>query len=91
MTHDYKRHGTTDLFTARNVLDDIVFGTCSPRHRHEEFPKFLRPIDQDTPHGAVLHLMILDNYGTHSHPRGICGLRSIHDTTCTLPRRVPSG
>jgi transposase len=68
MTHDYKRHGTTCLFAALNVLDGTVIGTCYPRHRHEEFLKFLRTIDRDTPHGVALHL-ILDNYGTHNHPQ----------------------
>jgi transposase len=67
MTHDYKRHGTTCLFAALNLLDGTVIGTCYPRHRHEEFLKFLRTIDRDTPPGLALHL-ILDNYGTHKHP-----------------------
>jgi len=67
MTHDYKRNGTTCLFAALNVLDGTVIGTCYPRHRHEEFLKFLRKIDRQTPKGMDLHL-ILDNYGTHKHP-----------------------
>jgi len=67
MTHDYKRHGTTTLFAALNVLDGTVIGTCYPRHRHEEFLKFLRKIDRQTPDGMNLHL-IVDNYGTHKHP-----------------------
>ncbi len=67
MTHDYKRHGTTCLFAALNVLDGKVIGTCYPRHRHEEFLKFLRKIDRETPRDLDIHL-ILDNYGTHSHP-----------------------
>lgn len=67
MTHDYKRNGTTCLFAALNVLDGTVIGTCYPLHRHEEFLKFLRKIDRETPRGLSLHL-ILDNYGTHKHP-----------------------
>jgi transposase len=67
MTHDYKRHGTTSLFAALNVLEGTVIGTCYPRHRHQEFLKFLRQVDRETPRGLDLHL-ILDNYGTHSHP-----------------------
>ena len=67
MTHDYKRHGTTSLFAALNVLDGTVIGTCYPRHRNEEFLKFLRKVDRETPPGLDLHL-ILDNYGTHTHP-----------------------
>ncbi len=49
MTHDYKRHGTTTLFAALNVLDGSVIGRCMPRHRHQEFLRFLRPIDAQTP------------------------------------------
>ena len=67
MTHDYKRNGTTCLFAALNVLEGTVIGSCYPRHRNEEFLKFLRQIDRETPSGMDLHL-ILDNYGTHNHP-----------------------
>ena len=49
MTHDFKRHGTTTLFAAFNVLDGKVIGECLPRHRHQEFLKFLRKIDRETP------------------------------------------
>lgn len=67
MTHDYKRNGTTSLFAALNVAEGKVIGTCYPRHRNEEFLKFLRKIDHETPKELDLHL-ILDNYGTHNHP-----------------------
>ena len=67
-THDYKRHGTTTLFAALNVLDGTVIGECMARHRHQEFLKFLRKIDRQTPPGLDLHL-IIDNYATHTHPR----------------------
>jgi len=67
MTHDYKRHGTTSLFAALNVLEGTVIGSCYPRHRHQEYLKFLRQIDRQTSGGLDLHL-ILDNYRTHSHP-----------------------
>jgi len=66
MTHDYKRHGTTTLFAALNVLTGAVLGQCLPRHRHEEFLKFLATIDRATPKGLDVHL-ILDNYSTHKH------------------------
>ena len=65
MTHDYKRHGTTTLFAALNVLDGRVIGECLPRHRHQEFLRFLRRLDREFPQELALHL-ILDNYGTHS-------------------------
>jgi transposase len=67
-THDYIRHGTTTLFAALNVLDGTVIGTCQARHRHEEFLGFLMQIDRVTPARRQLHL-ILDNYGTHKHPK----------------------
>jgi transposase len=68
MTHDYKRNGTTTLFAALSMLDGKVIGDCMPRHRHQEFIRFLKKIDGETPFGLNLHL-IVDNYGTHKHPR----------------------
>ena len=68
MTHDYKRHGTTTLFAALSLLDWRVIGDCMPRHRHQEFIRFLKQIDGTTPPAPDLHL-IVDNYGTHKHPR----------------------
>jgi transposase len=68
MTHDYKRNGTTTLFAALNVLDGTVIGECMARHRHQEFLRFLRKLDDETPEGLDLHL-ILDNYATHEHQR----------------------
>ena len=67
MTHDYKRHGTTTLFAALDVLTGTVIGSCLPRHRHQEFLTFLRKIDRAVPKGLTVHL-ILDNYATHKHP-----------------------
>jgi transposase len=66
MTHDYKRNGTTTLFAALDVLTGKVIGQCLPRHRHEEFLRFLRKIDRETPKGLAVHL-IADNYATHKH------------------------
>ena len=68
MTHDYQRHGTTTLFAALSMLDGRVIGDCLPRHRHQEFIRFLKKIDAETPPELDLHL-IVDNYGTHKHPR----------------------
>jgi transposase len=64
MTHDYKRNGTTTLFAALNMLDGTVIGQCMPRHRHREFLRFLKTIDERTPADLDLHL-IVDNYATH--------------------------
>jgi transposase len=68
MTHDYKRNGTTTLFAAVNVLEGTVIGSCHPRHRNGEFRAFLQQLDRTTPAGLDLHL-IVDNYGTHKHPK----------------------
>jgi transposase len=67
-THDYKRNGTTTLFAALSMLDGKVIGDCLPRHRHQEFIRFLKRIDSETPPSLDLHL-IVDNYGAHKHPR----------------------
>ncbi len=68
MTHDYKRHGTTTLFAALDVATGKVIGECMPRHRHQEFLRFLRTVDRQTPKSLDLHL-IIDNYATHKHPK----------------------
>lgn len=68
MTHDYKRHGTTTLFAALEMASGKLIGTCMKRHRHQEWLKFLRLIDQQTPAHLDLHL-IADNYSTHKHPK----------------------
>jgi len=67
-TYDYKRNGTTTLFAALSMLDGKVIGRCMPRHRHQEFIRFLKKIDSETPPDLDLHL-IVDNYGTHKHAR----------------------
>ena len=66
-THDYQRHGTTTLFAALNVLEGTVIAECQPRHRHQEFLRFLNRIDKSINASLEVHL-ILDNYGTHKHP-----------------------
>jgi transposase len=66
MIHDYKRNGTTTLFAALEVLQGKVVGRCDQRHRHQEFLRFLRTLDQQFPGKVPLHL-IMDNYGTHTH------------------------
>lgn len=68
MTHDYKRHGTTTLFAALNVLNGQIIGQCQQRHTHVEWLKFLKQIDKETPKDKTLHL-IADNYATHKHPK----------------------
>lgn len=66
MTHDYKRNGTTTLFAALELAEGRLIGTCMKKHRHQEWLKFLRQIDRETPQDKDLHL-IVDNYATHKH------------------------
>lgn len=68
MTHDYLRHGTTTLFAALELAEGKLIGTCLPRHRHQEWLKFLNLIDRQTPADLDLHL-IVDNYHTHKHEK----------------------
>jgi putative transposase len=68
VTHDYKRHGTTTLFAALNVLNGSVLTECKPRHRHQEFLSFLREIDRAVPANLDIHC-IVDNYATHKHSK----------------------
>lgn len=68
MTHNYKRNGTATLFAALNVADGKVISMCDDRHRHQEWLRFLKVIDNVTPAGKELHL-IADNYATHKHPK----------------------
>ncbi len=70
MTHDYKRHGTTTLFAALNILDGSVIGRCMPKHTHQEFIKFLGAVERAVPAGKIIHA-IADNYATHKHPKVI--------------------
>src|SRR5271168_2833167 len=68
MTHDYKRHGTTTLFAALDVLEGKVLGQCMKRHRHQEFIRFLNAVDANVPAQKAVHA-IIDNYAAHKHPK----------------------
>ena len=74
MTHDYVRNGTTTLFAALEMAQGRLIGTCMSRHRHQEWIKFLRQIDEQTPAELDLHL-IADNYATHKHPKVLAWLK----------------
>lgn len=67
-TQDYVRQGTTTLFAALEILEGKVIGQCFPRHRHQEFLRFLGRLDNEFPETLKLHL-VLDNYGAHQHPK----------------------
>lgn len=68
MAHDYKRHGTTTLFAALNILDGSVIGRNMQRHRHQEFIRFLNAIEAELPKDKAVHV-ILDNYAAHKQPK----------------------
>src|SRR5580693_8038839 len=68
MTHDYKRHGTTTLFAALDVLEGKVIGRCMQRHRHQEFIRFLNTAEAQVPVRMAIHAVV-DNYATHKHPK----------------------
>lgn len=68
MTHDYKRNGTTRLFAALNTANGEVYHLCQQRHRHQEWLRLLRMIDQTVPADNQVRV-ICDNYGTHKHER----------------------
>jgi transposase len=66
-THDYKRHGTTTLFAALDVAAGTLLHECLPRHRRDEFLRFMTRVERTVPKGLSLHV-ILDNYATHKTP-----------------------
>ena len=74
LTHDYKRNGTTTLFAAIELAEGRIISDCLPRHRHQEWIKFLKKIDAETPPDLDLHL-IVDNYATHKHPKVMSWLK----------------
>jgi hypothetical protein len=89
MTHDYKRHGTTTLFAALNVLDGTVIGRNMQRHRHQEFIRFLNLINTQTPADKAVHV-ILDNYAAHKQKFGP-GSTATSASPSTSPRRPAPG
>ena len=68
MTHDYKRNGTTSLFAALDIASGEVIGTCMPKHRHQEWIKFLNTINSRVEADKEVHI-ICDNYATHKHAK----------------------
>jgi putative transposase len=73
VTHDYVRHGTTTLYAALDIASGQVLTRCAPRHRHQEFLRFLRQIDSNVPGKLDVHLVV-DNYATHKHAKVRCWL-----------------
>jgi hypothetical protein len=90
MTHDYKRHGTTTLFAAFDILEGNVIGRCMQRHRHQEFIRFLNAVEREVPAGKTVHA-IPDNYATHKHPKVIEWLGRIPAGRSTSRPPPPAG
>ncbi len=67
MTHDYKRHGTTTLFAGMNMADGSIISTFMPTHNHQDWIRFLKLIQKQTPQDKDVHL-VLDNYSAHKTP-----------------------
>jgi transposase len=74
MTHDYERHGTTTLFAALDVATGRIEHDCLPRHRRNEFLKFITRLERRVAKGLSIHV-ILDNYATHKTPEVEAWLR----------------
>jgi hypothetical protein len=93
MTHAYKRHGTTKLFAALNILDGTVIGGNTQRHRHQEFIRFLNAVEAEVPASKAVHV-IFDNYAAHKHPgvRQSTAMSGLHSTSFQLRahRSTPS-
>jgi transposase len=77
-SHDYRRHGTTDLFAALNVKTGSVIGACTERHRSQEFRAFLDQVEASVPADLDVHL-VLDNASSHK-------TRLVHDWLVKRPR-----
>jgi transposase len=90
MTHDYKRHGTTTLFAALDILEGKVIGRCMQRHRHQEFIRFLNAIEREVPADKTVHV-VLDNYATHNTQKSPPGWRGIRASPSTSPRLPAPG
>jgi transposase len=88
MTHDYKRHGTTTLFAALNILDGTVIGRNMQRHRHQEFIRFLNTAEAQVPVRMAIHAVV-DNYAIPRYKNGWPGIPAGRSTS-RLPRRPGS-
>jgi transposase len=89
-THDYKRHGTTSLFAALDVKAGTIVAKCMPRHRAQEFRKFLDEVERNVPPDLDIHI-VMDNYGTHKTKLIRTGLPSGRAGICTSRPHRPRG
>jgi hypothetical protein len=88
-THDYVRTGTTTLFAALEVATGHIEQACLPRHRHQEFLRFLKQVAKAYPR-KKLHIVV-DNYATHNTPKSPPGWRATAGSPCTSPRHPGRG
>src|SRR5207302_988609 len=89
MTHDYKRHGTTTLFAALDILEGKVIGRCMQRHRHQEFIRFLNTVEREVAADKAVHVVLTIMPPT-STPRCAAGSPAIRASPSISPRfRVP--
>jgi hypothetical protein len=89
-THDYKRNGTTNLYAALDVASGNVIADLTPRHRAEEFRRFLNLIDKSVPAHLDVHV-ILDNSSTHKTSSIRAGCCAIPGSRCTSRRPIRAG
>ena len=88
--HDYRRHGTVELYAALNILDGQVTTEFHERHRDQEFVAFLRTLDNLVAEGLDIHV-VLDNLSAHKTPEVERWLRATVGSTSTSSRPVPRG
>jgi len=89
-THDYLRHGTTNLYAALDVASGQVIAEMRPRHRAEEFRRFLNLIDASVPAHLGVHV-VLDNSSTTRHPRSSAGSSATRASLSTSHRPTAPG
>jgi transposase len=89
-THDYVRNGTTNLYAALDVASGTVIAEMSPRHRAEEFRRFLNLIDASVPAHLDVHV-VLDNSSTNKTPRSSAGFSATRASRCISRRPTAPG
>jgi transposase len=89
MTHDYKRHGTTTLFAAFNVLDGVVLGRCMQKHTHREFIRFLNAVERAVPAGKLIHAWLIRHprWTFHFTPTSSSWLNAVENFFSALTRK----
>jgi hypothetical protein len=88
--HDYKRNGTATLFAALDTASGEVYGLCQQRHRHQEWLRFLRMIDQTVPTDQQIYLLCV-NYATHKHSKSGAGWIATSASMCASRLHRPRG